>query len=173
MAEYKTFKKKRRDSPKKTIRLFCAIVTHSVLLCNAAIGHFRWARLDPKWPWTKLLLGFRKTIFGKKRYPCHYWVSDRLLFLRLKWVTFGNVFNILPYFPQRNLAFLNKYLRPKSPQGCFRQNFYFHRWSSTPKRNMSIIIFHRVFFEVAEKENSLGVNQFHSFWNILHPRFWR
>ena len=48
MAEYKTFQKKRRNSPKKTIRPFCTIVTHSVLLCYTAIGHFRW---DPKWPW--------------------------------------------------------------------------------------------------------------------------
>ena len=30
MAEYKTLKKKRRNRPKKAIRLFCTIVTHSV-----------------------------------------------------------------------------------------------------------------------------------------------
>ena len=36
----KLLKKKRRDSPKKTIRLFCTIVTHSVLLRYTAIGHF-------------------------------------------------------------------------------------------------------------------------------------
>ena len=43
-------KKKRRNSPKNTIRLFCT-VTHSVLLCYTTIGHFRWVRWDPKWPW--------------------------------------------------------------------------------------------------------------------------
>ena len=37
MAEYKTFQKKRRNSPKKTIRLFCIIVTHNVLP-NLAFG---------------------------------------------------------------------------------------------------------------------------------------
>ena len=37
MAEYKTFQKKRRNSPRKTIRLFCIIVTHSVLP-NLAFG---------------------------------------------------------------------------------------------------------------------------------------
>ena len=47
----KLFKKKRRNSPKKTICLFCTIVTHSVLLCYTAIGHLRWVRWDPKWPW--------------------------------------------------------------------------------------------------------------------------
>ena len=51
MAEYKTFQKKRRNSPKKTICVICTIVTHSVLLCYTAIGHFRWVRWDPKWPW--------------------------------------------------------------------------------------------------------------------------
>ena len=34
-----------------TISLFCTIVTDSVLLCYVAIGHFRWVRWDPKWPW--------------------------------------------------------------------------------------------------------------------------
>ena len=47
----KTFQKKRPNSPKKTIQLFCTIVTHSVLLCYTAIGHFGWVRWDPKWPW--------------------------------------------------------------------------------------------------------------------------
>ena len=37
-------KKKRGNSPNKTIRLFCTIVTHSVLLYYTAIGHFRWVR---------------------------------------------------------------------------------------------------------------------------------
>ena len=45
------FQKKRRNSPKTTICLFFTIVTHSVLLCYAAIGHFRWVRWLPKWPW--------------------------------------------------------------------------------------------------------------------------
>ena len=25
--------------------------SHSVLLCYTAIGHFKWVRWDPKWPW--------------------------------------------------------------------------------------------------------------------------
>ena len=44
----KLSKKKRRNSPIKTIRLFCTFVTLSVLLCHTAICQFRW---DPKWPW--------------------------------------------------------------------------------------------------------------------------
>ena len=42
------FSKKRPNSPKKTIQLFCTIVTHSVLLCYTAIGHLGWVRWDPK-----------------------------------------------------------------------------------------------------------------------------
>ena len=42
--EIQNFSKKRRNSPKKTIRLFCTIVTHSVLLCYTASVHFRWVR---------------------------------------------------------------------------------------------------------------------------------
>ena len=38
MAEYKTFQKKKRYSPKKTIRQFCTIVIHSVLLCYTAMA---------------------------------------------------------------------------------------------------------------------------------------
>ena len=43
--------KNRRNSPKKTISLFCNIVTHSVLLSYTVIGHFRWVKWDLKWPW--------------------------------------------------------------------------------------------------------------------------
>ena len=49
MAEYKTFQKKRRNSPKKTICLFCTILTHSQ--CTALLysdGSLQMGQMAPK-----------------------------------------------------------------------------------------------------------------------------
>ena len=154
--------------PRAPLLLLRSQIVVSFKVCRSVRHRWQLTR-SPLFPSNKIFWPYELNyLWSKKIYRPKMIVWSGATFI-LRW----SCFYILPYFPQRNLAFLNKYLRPKSPQGCFRQNFYFHRWSSTTKRNMSIIIFHRVFFEVAEKENSLGVNQFHSFWNILHPRFWR
>ena len=42
MAEYKAFKKRDVIAQERQFLFFCTIVTHSVLLCYTAIGHFRW-----------------------------------------------------------------------------------------------------------------------------------
>ena len=42
--------------------LFCTIVTHSVMLCYTAIGHFRWVRWEPRWPWQWVVMTFQ--VFG-------------------------------------------------------------------------------------------------------------
>ena len=52
MVEYITFQQKRDViALKRQFLFFCTIVTTCVLLCYTAIGHFRWVRWDPKWPW--------------------------------------------------------------------------------------------------------------------------